>query len=294
MVEGRIIKALSGFYYVQTKKSVFACKGRGVFRKRKINPLVGDFVRFDITNEAEGYITEVKSRMNELVRPPIANVDQALIVSSAKMPAFSTLLLDRFLVLIESKDIQPIIFITKIDTLTEAEEQKISAYREDYEKIGYPVEFVVAKEGSELTQLTHYFSNKVSVITGQSGVGKSSILNALNPSLFIETDEISTSLGRGKHTTRHVELVQIADGLVADTPGFSVLDFSDIEQEELADCFPEMREQKERCKFRGCLHHKEPSCAIKESVEQGEIKRYRYDNYLNFLEEIQSRKPRYS
>lgn len=294
MVEGRIIKALSGFYYVQTQNGVFACKGRGVFRKRKVNPLVGDFVKFDITNDGEGYITEVNPRVNELVRPPIANVDQALIVSSAKMPTFSTLLLDRFLVLIESKDIQPIIFITKIDTLTDVEKQRINAFREDYTKIGYPVEFVVAKEGSELTQLTHYFSNKVSVITGQSGVGKSSILNALNPSLFIETDEISTSLGRGKHTTRHVELVQIADGLVADTPGFSVLDFSDIEQEELADCFPEMRERKEGCKFRGCLHHKEPSCAVKEAFEKGEIKRYRYENYLNFLEEIQSRKPRYS
>lgn len=295
MIEGRIIKALSGFYYVQTNEDgIFACRGRGVFRKRKINPLVGDFVRFDITNEQEGYITEIKPRINELARPPIANIDQALIVSSAKMPNFSSLLLDRFLVLIEANKTKPIIFITKTDIITAAEQQIIQNYRQDYEEIGYPVEFVISKEGSELTHLNHYFSNKVTVIAGQSGVGKSSILNALNPSLLIETDEISMSLGRGKHTTRHVELVEVGDGLVADTPGFSMLEFSDIELEDLADCFPEMRERKEACKFRGCMHHKEPACAIKEAVDTGEIKDYRYQSYLSFFEEIQSRKPRYS
>lgn len=293
MVEGRIIKALSGFYYVQAKEGVFACKGRGVFRKRKINPLVGDFVKFDITNDLEGYITEVKPRKNELVRPPIANIDQAIIVSSAKMPKFSPLLLDRFLVLIESIQIQPVIFITKLDLTTEEEKEELYAFQKDYEAIGYQVEFVQTKAGSELPALLHYFSNQVSVITGQSGVGKSSILNALNPSLFIETNEISRSLGRGKHTTRHVELVEVGAGLIADTPGFSNLDFDHLEPEELADCFPEMHQRKATCKFRGCLHDQEPSCAIKKALHQGEINDYRYHNYLSFLLEIQSRKPRY-
>lgn len=293
MEEGRIIKALSGFYYVKTENTIYACRGRGVFRKKNINPLVGDFVTFDITNEGEGYVTEVQSRFNELVRPPIANIDQALIVSSAVKPDFSPLLLDRFLVLIESKNIQPIIFITKVDTLTEREREEIETFQLDYQKIGYAVELVNAQEGNDLLDLDHYFSEKVTVIAGQSGVGKSSILNALNPSLLIKTDEISKSLGRGKHTTRHVELVEVADGLVADTPGFSLLDFTEIDLEELTDCFPEMHVRKDSCRFRGCLHHKEPGCSVKNAVDLGEIQKYRYDNYLSFLEEIQTRKPRY-
>lgn len=293
MREGKIIKALSGFYYVKSDGEIYACKGRGVFRKRNINPLVGDYVTFDITNEGEGYVTEIKPRMNELMRPPIANVDQALIVSSATMPEFSSLLLDRFLVLIESKHIKPIIFITKIDVTTAQEREAIEKYQLDYREIGYTVEFVNAEKGRDLIELSHYFSDKVTVIAGQSGVGKSSILNAINPSLLIETDEISMSLGRGKHTTRHVELVEVDDGLVADTPGFSALDFTEIEAEELADCFPEMRTRKDSCKFRGCMHHREPACAIKNAVELDEIKKYRYENYLSFLEEIQTRKPRY-
>jgi|SRR5690625_137084 len=293
MKEGRIIKALSGFYYVKSDDHIYACKGRGVFRKKNINPLVGDFVSFDMTNEGEGYITEIKRRSNELIRPPIANVDQALIVSSATMPGFSPLLLDRFLVLVESKHIKPVIFITKVDMMTKQEQEKLDKYEQDYVKIGYPVELVNAQEGSDLTILQDYFSQKVTVIAGQSGVGKSSILNALDPSLLIETDEISKSLGRGKHTTRHVELVEVSNGLVADTPGFSNLDFSEIEQEELGDCFPEFYLKKDLCRFRGCLHDKEPGCAIKEAVEMNEITIYRYENYLKFLEEIQTRKPRY-
>lgn len=293
MKEGRIVKALSGFYYVKSNDHIYACKGRGVFRKKNINPLVGDFVSFDITNEGEGYITEIKPRNNELIRPPIANVDQALIVSSATMPDFSPLLLDRFLVLVESKHIKPVIFITKVDMMTKQEQEKLNRYEQDYVRIGYPVELVNAQEGSNLTLLQDYFSQKVTVIAGQSGVGKSSILNALDPSLLIKTDEISKSLGRGKHTTRHVELVEVSDGLVADTPGFSNLDFSEIEQEELGNCFPEFYSKKDLCRFRGCLHDKEPGCAVKKSVEMHEITTYRYENYLKFLEEIQTRKPRY-
>lgn len=293
MEEGRIVKAVSGFYYVKTEDKVYACKGRGVFRKKKINPLVGDFVKFDKTNDGEGYITEIKERMNELKRPPVANIHQAIIVNSARMPDFSPLLLDRFLVLIEAERIKPIIFITKMDITSKEERQKIENYQQDYEEIGYTVELIVSKEGSDLSHLKSYFENNVTVIAGQSGVGKSSILNALNPSLLIKTDEISLSLGRGKHTTRYVELVKINDGLVADTPGFSALDFNEIELEELADCFPEMRFIKDECRFRGCMHHKEPGCAVKRDVDQGKIKHYRYENYLSFFTEIQSRKPRY-
>lgn len=293
MAEGRIIKALSGFYYVKSKDGIFACKGRGVFRKRKITPLVGDFVLFDETSHGEGYITEIKPRTNELLRPPIANINQAIIVNSAKKPEFSTVLLDRFLVLIESKHIEPVIFINKIDLMTSGELKEIKSYQSDYGKMGYAVELMSSKEDENLTDLEPYFKDRVTVIAGQSGVGKSSILNALNPHLLIETGEISESLGRGKHTTRYVELVEINEGLVADTPGFSALDFKEIELEELADCFPEMRARKSDCRFRGCMHMNEPNCAVKAAVETGEIKSYRYKNYQSFYEEIQSRKPRY-
>lgn len=293
MPEGHIIKALSGFYYVQSDGEIYQCKGRGVFRNKNITPLVGDFVKFDINDENEGYIMEVKERKNELIRPPIANIDQAIIVSSVHSPQFSTLLLDRFLVLVESKDIQPVIFITKIDKLKEEDSPMIEKYRKQYEEIGYTVKMLTTKEPMDFTELNDLFKNKVSVIAGQSGVGKSSILNALEPTLFLETGEISKSLGRGKHTTRHVELVEIHGGLVADTPGFSSLQFDWIEAEELGACFPEIRKQLGLCKFRGCMHNQEPGCAVKEAVNNGEIMEARYEHYLRFLDEIKSRKPRY-
>lgn len=293
MKKGRIVKALSGFYYVQSDDVIYACKGRGVFRKRKITPLVGDFVQFEVTSEKEGYVTHIEKRTNEFVRPQIANIDQAIVVSSAKEPSFSSHLLDRFLVLFEYENINPLIIITKMDLLSETEKTEINHFVNDYQSIGYDVEFVSTTDDKDLSFLNTYFTNKVSVITGQSGVGKSSILNRLNPSLLIETDEISTHLGRGKHTTRHVELMSIADGLIADTPGFSSLDLTMIEEVALTDSFPEMRKRKQECRFRGCLHNKEPHCAIKQAVENEEIKSYRYDSYLTILEEIQSRKVRY-
>lgn len=293
MVEGRITKALSGFYYVKAEDKIYRCRGRGVFRKRNITPLVGDYVKFDISDHDEGYIMEIKPRENELVRPPVANINQAIIVSSAVHPDFSTTLLDRFLVLIESKGIKPVIFITKMDKLSETERLEIENYQEIYKSIGYEVELISSKEPVMLPKLDRYFKDNVTVVAGQSGVGKSSLLNAIQPTLLLKTAEISKSLGRGKHTTRHVELIQVSGGLVADTPGFSALDFSDIELADLADCFPEMVERKDYCKFRGCMHHSEPKCAVKDAVEKEEIAAYRYDHYLSFFEEIESRKPRY-
>ncbi|WP_284139906.1 MULTISPECIES: ribosome small subunit-dependent GTPase A [unclassified Virgibacillus] len=293
MPEGRIMKALSGFYYVKTGQEIISCKGRGVFRNKKITPLVGDFVVYDINDHREGYITEIKQRKNELVRPPIANVDQAVIISSAAEPVFSTVLLDRFLVLIEAKEIKPIIFITKKDKLTDKDMVSMEKFKREYEQIGYPIEFISTKSTEDVEAIKHYFKERVTVFAGQSGVGKSSLLNALQPSLTLETGEISKSLGRGKHTTRHVELVEINGGLIADTPGFSSLDFQEIELDILATCFPEFRERQHACKFRGCMHINEPKCAVKEAVEKGDIMNYRYDHYVRFYEEIQLRKPRY-
>lgn len=294
MEEGRIIKALSGFYYVQSHQTVYACKGRGVFRNQRITPLVGDFVTFDITNDNEGYITEIKQRKNELTRPPIANVTQVIIVNAVCRPSFSALLLDRFLVTVESKQIKPMIIVTKKDLATLEEIDAMNKYKEDYVNLGYKVEFLALQTKSDLMNIKDFFRDEVTVLMGQSGVGKSTLLNVINPSFDIQTAEISTSLGRGKHTTRHVELLDVHGGLVADTPGFSSLDFTEIEADELSNCFVEFRERSKECKFRRCLHHKEPHCAVKQAVENEEIKQYRYHHYLQFLQEIMERKPRYS
>ncbi|RTR35538.1 ribosome small subunit-dependent GTPase A [Robertmurraya yapensis] len=294
MPEGKIIKALAGFYYVLTDENrVIQCRGRGVFRKNKVSPLVGDEVVFQAENDREGYILEIKDRKNELVRPPIANVDQAILIFSAVEPDFSTTLLDRFLVLIEFNRIRPIICVSKIDLTTEEERNRIEAYAADYEKAGYKVILTSSVTEDGIKQLLPLLEGGISVFAGQSGVGKSSLLNVLKPDLELETNEISTHLGRGKHTTRHVELIEIGAGLVADTPGFSSLEFTELEVEDLNYCFPDIEETSEKCKFRGCLHMQEPKCAVKQAVEDGEIPQYRYEHYKVFLQEIKDRKPRY-
>ena len=294
MPEGKIIKALSGFYYVLDGDQIIQCRGRGVFRKNKITPLVGDDVVYQADNDKEGYILEIKDRFNELVRPPISNVDQAVLVFSAKEPTFSTSLLDRFLVLVEAGGIKPSIFITKNEpgggeALEKENQQKYGEYRENREN-GY---FTTKKNGSGIEDIVSHFQDKITVFAGQSGVGKSSLLNAISPDLELKTAGISAHLGRGKHTTRHVELIDINGGLVADTPGFSSLEFAGIEAEDLGSAFLEISEKSAECKFRGCLHMKEPNCAVKRAVENGEIAQYRYDHYVEFLTEIKDRKPRY-
>jgi ribosome biogenesis GTPase / thiamine phosphate phosphatase len=293
MAEGKIIKALSGFYYVLSDGEVFQCRGRGVFRKHKITPLVGDEVIFQVENKTDGYIMEIRERKNELIRPPIANIDQAILVFSAVQPDFSPGLLDRFLVLIEAKDIRPIIVISKMDLTDDKTKPIVEKYASDYRNIGYEVIETSAVTKDGVNMLLPYLEGRTSVFAGQSGVGKSSLLNALRPDLQLKTNDISTHLGRGKHTTRHVELIEIGGGLVADTPGFSSLEFNEIEAEQLPLCFPEFRERAHECKFRGCTHIAEPKCAVKAALEAGEIPSYRYKHYLSFMEEIKERKPRY-
>ncbi|WP_059170093.1 ribosome small subunit-dependent GTPase A [Bacillus sp. FJAT-27445] len=293
MPEGKIIKALSGFYYVVHDGTVTQCRGRGIFRKNNITPLVGDDVVFQEENNQEGYILEIKERKNELTRPPIANVDRAILVFSSVEPAFNPALLDRFLVLVEYNHIEPIICITKTDLASESELIEIERYAEDYRSSGYEVILTSSETEDGIEKLHPHLGGKISVFAGQSGVGKSSLLNVLRPGLELKTNDISSHLGRGKHTTRHVELIEIGEGLVADTPGFSSLEFQDIEAVELGGCFPEISHASENCKFRGCLHVKEPKCAVKAGVEEGTIPHYRYEHYLDFLQEIKDRKPRY-
>lgn len=293
MPEGKILKALSGFYYVMNGEGLVQCRGRGVFRKNKVTPLVGDEVVYQAENENEGYILEVKERKNELLRPPIANVDQALLVFSAVEPSFSTALLNRFLVLVEYNNIRPVIVITKMDLTNDSNREQVEQYARDYRTIGYEVILTSSETEDGLEELHPHLEGKISVFAGQSGVGKSSLLNALKPDLDLKTDNISSHLGRGKHTTRHVELIKVGNGLVADTPGFSSLEFLEIEQEDLNFCFPEFQKASENCKFRGCLHLAEPKCAVKMGVENGSIPEYRYSDYKDFIQEIKERKPRY-
>ncbi len=296
MPKGQIRKALSGFYYVldEDGERYIQCRGRGVFRNRQISPLVGDFVDYKADNDLEGTILHVYERKNELVRPPIANIDQAILVFSAKQPDFHPLLLDRFLTAIESHDIQPVICLTKMDLVSEQEKHAIMDYIADYEKIGYEVIPTFIDDPDLQQRLMPVLEGKISVLAGQSGVGKSTMLNTILPSLELKTDDISKALNRGKHTTRHVELIAVNSGLLADTPGFSSFDFETMEKEELSGCFPEMADRSNACKFRECLHLNEPKCAIKAAVDSGEIPEYRYKHYLKFLEEIMTRKPRYS
>jgi len=289
-LKGQIRKALSGFYYVYSEGKLYQTRARGNFRKLKISPLVGDEVVFESTNQTDGYILEMLPRKNELVRPALANVDQAVIVTSLVEPNFSYNLLDRFLVTLAHQSIEPIIYLTKVDLFDE--EKKIDEIEHIYGSIGYKV--IVAKETSEaIDELEELFSDKLTVFMGQSGAGKSTLLNQILPELQLKTGEISDALGRGKHTTRHVELLEIAGGLVADTPGFSAIDFLSIEAVELPREFPEFVARLDQCRFRECQHLNEPDCAIKSAVESGEIAQSRYDNYQQFMSEIEQKRPVY-
>lgn len=294
MAEGQIRKALSGYYYVFDGEQLIQCRGRGIFRNRGESPLVGDFVEYsNETVGSDGAIEAILPRHNELVRPPIANVDQALLVFSVKEPDFNTVLLDRFLVVLESYHVEPIICLTKMDLLTAQELAEIEQYKTTYKAIGYQVITAYMDEPTLLEKVTPILAGKTTVLAGQSGVGKSTLLNTLLPQLQLKTGEISQSLGRGKHTTRHVELIEVAGGLLADTPGFSSFDFDTLEREELTQCFPDIARYAEQCKFRGCLHKQEPKCAVKAAVEAGDIVAYRFKHYEQILQEIMDRKPRY-
>lgn len=289
-MKGKIIKALSGFYYVASEDEIFQTRARGNFRNRKITPLVGDEVIFESSNQTDGYLLEILPQKNELVRPPVANVDQGVVVTSLVEPNFSYNLLDRFLVTLEYEGIEPIIFLTKADLVKDLAAMK--AIEETYQAIGYHV--ITSKaEGEDLLELQRYFPERITVFMGQSGAGKSTLLNRIVPELALETGVISESLGRGKHTTRHVELLPICDGLVADTPGFSSIDFLEIEAVELPKLFPDFLAVASNCRFRECMHLNEPDCAVKQGVAANEIAETRYKNYVQFLEEIENRRPVY-
>ena len=274
-MNGKIIKILSNDYTVKLENDdILVTKARGVFRNKNITPLVGDNV---IVNYDKKLIEEILPRKNELIRPPVANIDQAVIVTSCVRPDFSSNLLDKMLNIIEYNNILPIIVITKYDLLEDT--SYIDNIINYYKSIGYKV-FI----NNEVDEIKKIFNGKVTILTGQTGVGKSTLINKIGD-MSLATNEISEALGRGKHTTRHVELYDLLNGLIADTPGFSSLSFIDMTKEDIRDNFIEFNEYKDKCKYRDCMHINEDECEIKRKVNNNIILDERYDNYIKFIEE---------
>lgn len=274
-MQGRIIKQISDLYTVKVNNEIYECKARGVFRNNKITPLVGDLVTIDIDKKI---IKNIEDRKNSLVRPPLANIDQVLIVTSTKKPDFSDNLLDKMISLLEFNNIEPIICFTKMDLLNSKEKKEIKKIIKYYKSIGYKV--LINKD---LRKIKKLFKNKLTVFAGQSGAGKSTLLNRLDKSLSLKTGEISQALNRGKHTTRHTELFSIFNGLVADTPGFSSFDLKSIPKEELKNTFKEIKNNQDNCEYKNCSHVNEKECYIKKLVKNNKILETRYKNYVRFM-----------
>ena len=274
-MEGIIIKNQSNDYTVRTKNSVNICKPRGKFRNDKITPLVGDRVVIDDINN---YILEIKERKNFLIRPSIANVDIAIIVTSVKEPNFDSNLLDKLLTIISYNNVKPVVCLTKMDLLNDEELDRINSIFNYYKSIGYDV-----ITHNDIRELKEIIKNKIVVFAGQSGAGKSSLLNRLDKTLELQTNEISKALGRGKHTTRCVTLYDVCDALVADTPGFSSIDFRGMTKIDIRDNMKEMFDNLEYCKYRDCMHIKEDDCYVKKLLEENKILSSRYDNYKSFI-----------
>lgn len=290
MPEGIIVKAYGGFFYVRENGQLRECVMRGRLRREKQPVLVGDRVSFVMRPENAGVIEQVLPRRTALVRPPVANVECALIVGAGRDPAPNALLFDRFLIQVASARVKPLLCFNKVDLGPGEAAELISGYR----LAGYTVLCTSAVTGAGIQELQEQLQTGISVLAGPSGVGKSSLLNALNPGWSLKTGAISRKLGRGRHTTRHVELLALpGGGLVADTPGFSSLYLPEMTREELAGFYPEIARRQTSCRFTGCLHVSEPGCAVKEAVAAGEIAPWRYDNYCSLLQEVLIRERRY-
>ena len=273
-MNGQIVKIISNDYFVSSAKEVIICKSRGNFRIKNITPQVGDYVIFDYQNKL---ITEVLPRINSLDRPNVSNIDQAFIITSLKKPDFSDNLLDKLLVICHMNNIIPIICLTKKDLLKKSEFKELKPIINYYKKIGIKVVY-----NNNLFLIKRQFIGKTTVFTGQTGAGKSTLMNKLDKNLNFETDEISIALGRGKHTTRYVTLVEMYKGKVLDTPGFSSIDLSKYSDIEIRDSFIEFKDYK--CPFKNCMHLNETDCYIKELVDKSIILKSRYDNYKKIIE----------
>lgn len=294
-MQGKIIKGIAGFYYVQTKTGVYECKAKGSFRNKKVKPFVGDDVEITVLDEEnkKGNMEEILERKNFLIRPAVANVDQTLVIFAAAKPDPNLNLLDRFLIMMGQKEIPVVLVFNKTDV---AESKKLEELSSIYEKCGYQVLQVSALQEEGISEIRKVLKGKTSTVAGPSGVGKSSIINLLQSDVHMETGNISEKIERGKHTTRHSELIAIAeDTYIFDTPGFSSLYVTDLEKEDLKIYFPEFSQYEDECKFLGCVHVNEPVCGVKEALKEGKISQSRYDNYKLLYEELkESEKRKYS
>lgn len=288
---GKIMKGIAGFYYVGVVESgVYECKAKGIFRKDKIKPLVGDDVEIEVLNEEEklGNIVKILPRRSEMIRPAVANIDQALVIFAAREPKPNLSLLDRFLVIMEKQDIPVIICFNKQDL---CDEEEVGRLKEIYEACGYPVVLASAKQGEGIEEIKSLLRGKTTTVAGPSGVGKSSLTNLLQNEVQMETGEISKKLGRGRHTTRHSQIIQIEkDTWLYDTPGFTSFYVEEIEKEELRFYFREFSKYEGTCRFQGCTHTHEPGCMVKNALEEGKISKERYENYLELYGELKEKR----
>lgn len=290
-MQGKIIKGIAGFYYIYAEDgNVYECKAKGIFRKDNFKPLVGDNVEITVLNEEEkeGNVTSILPRRNSLIRPAVANVDQAFLIFAMENPKPNFLLLDRFLIMMEQQGIPVVICFNKKDV---GEKEEMEKLYEIYTGCGYRVVLSSTYEGEGMDEIHEILKGKTTVVAGPSGVGKSSITNCMQGEVQMETGEISKKLKRGKHTTRHSQVIPVEKNtFLVDTPGFSSLYLTDMKEEELRDYFPEFVMYEPQCRFQGCMHIHEPGCAVKEALSEGEISQQRYDNYLALYEELKEKR----
>ncbi|MDE6388426.1 MAG: ribosome small subunit-dependent GTPase A [Lachnospiraceae bacterium] len=290
-MQGKIIKGIAGFYYVHVEeRGIYECKAKGIFRKEHVKPLVGDDVIVDVLDEGEmiGNIRQILPRRSALLRPAVANVDQALIIFAIVKPNPNFNLLDRFLIRMERQNLPTIICFNKQDIASEQEKEVL---RCSYETCGYRVLFISALENEGVEEVRELLNGKTTTVAGPSGVGKSSLINKLAPAANMETGDISAKIERGKHTTRHSEMIALGEETyIVDTPGFTSLAISEITKEELGQYYPEFVQYEPYCKFSGCAHISEPSCGVKEAVAEGRISKVRYENYKVLYQELKEMK----
>lgn len=290
-MQGKIIKGIAGFYYIYAEDgNIYECKAKGIFRKDNFKPLVGDNVEITVLNEEEkeGSVTSILPRRNSLIRPAVANVDQAFLIFAMENPKPNFLLLDRFLIMMKQQEIPAVICFNKKDV---GEKEEMEKLYEIYTGCGYRVVLSSTYEGVGMDEIHEILKGKTTVVAGPSGVGKSSITNCMQGEVQMETGEISKKLKRGKHTTRHSQVIPVEKNtFLVDTPGFSSLYLIDMKEEELRDYFPEFVMYEPQCRFQGCMHIHEPGCAVKKALSEGKISQQRYDNYLALYEELKEKR----